>query len=323
MNKKKYILGNDGGGTNTIGCIFTSDGFTLNSFQTTGTNLNLYKNESISRIINLITKLCHSAKIDILEISAFGFGLAGISDINQREMFLKELDKFKITSNSLILSDAEAAFHLLCPTGVGLMVSIGTGIICLGRNENGKTYVVSGEGYKKDFGSSYWIGKTIIEKIIINEGILEIDSDLNEIYKLVLNNFKINNLNEVSKLFKNMPKTVSDIASLAKPIIELAKKENDVALSVIQEATRNVAEYILLLVSKLNYNSNDIVISGNGSLLKNPFYRKLINQSLEFDFRKIHWVFSDISPAYGAGMLAAAYKNINIPINKIVERIKN
>ena len=32
----------------------------------------------ISRIVNIITDLCNHAKIDILDISAFGFGLAGI-----------------------------------------------------------------------------------------------------------------------------------------------------------------------------------------------------------------------------------------------------
>ena len=49
----------------------------------------------------------------------------------------------------------------------------------------------------------------------------------------------------------------------------------------------------------------------------------MINQSLEFDLDKIHWVFSDISPAYGAGIMAGAYKKINVPINKIVEKLKN
>jgi len=321
--KEKYILGVDGGGTKTIGCIFSCNGTTINTLQTKGTNLHLYRNESISRIVDIVIDLCNGAKIDILDIAAFGFGLAGISDVNQREMFLKELDKLKITSNSLILSDAEAAFHLLCPAGVGLVVSIGTGIICLGRNEKNKTYVVSGEGYEKDLGSSYWIGKKIIEKIIINEGILQLDSNLKEIYNLIVKTFEINNLNEISEILNEGPKSVCKIASLAKPLIAISKSGNDIALSVLQEATRNVAEYILLLVDKLNYDNKEIVISGNGSLLKNLYYRNLLNQSLEFDFQNIHWIFSDISPAYGAGMMAAAYKNINVPIHKIAERIKN
>ena len=53
------------------------------------------------------------------------------------------------------------------------------------------------------------------------------------------------------------------------------------------------------------------------------FYRKLLEDSLQFDFKKIHWVSSSISPAYGAGILASNYKNINISINDIVKGLKN
>ena len=318
-----YILGIDGGATNTTGCIFTGEGDTVASIQTKGTNLNLYKSKSISRISKIIFDMCDNAKINITDISAFGFGLSGISDINQREMFMKELDKLKITSNSLILSDAEAAFHLLCPTGVGLMVSVGTGIICLGRNSQGNTYIVAGDGHEKDLGSSFWIGRKIIEHVIINESLFDVDIDLKEIYNIILQKFDINRLDELSILFEKKSEMVRKTASLAKCIVLLAEKGNDVALSVIHEATRHVAEYIMMLVDKLKYQNKDIVISANGSLMKNLFYRKLINESLEFDFNIIHWVHSDISPAYGAGLMAGAYKNINIPIRNIVERIKN
>ena len=42
----------------------------------------------------------------------------------------------KIGDKSLILSDTESAYQLLCPKGHGVLVSIGTGIVCMGRNEN-------------------------------------------------------------------------------------------------------------------------------------------------------------------------------------------
>ena len=80
-------------------------------------------NQSLDRAIKLVEAAASS----------------GVSDANYRELLLKELDKLNISNNSLIISDAESAFNLLCPTGNGLLISIGTGIICLGKNGN-KTF---------------------------------------------------------------------------------------------------------------------------------------------------------------------------------------
>ena len=322
MNQSDYILGIDGGGTNTKVCLFNSNGKTISELSGSGTNLSIYKELAINRLINLINEISEKSKISLSEISAFGFGLAGVSDDAQRELLLKELDRLDISSNSIILSDAEVAFHLLCPIGTGLLVAVGTGIICLGRNSKGETYKVAGDGYEKDIGSGFWIGKQSIDRVILNLGLINADSDINQIYELIMQTYKLNNIDDLHTVFEN-ENAVSNIASIAKEVIEFAEKGNDLALSIVQEATRNIGEYIISNLEKLNYKNKDLIFAGHGSVLRNPFFRKLVNQSLEFDVKNIHWVLSDISPAYSAGILAAATKNINISIEKIAKNIKN
>ena len=39
-------------------------------------------------------------------------------------------------------------------------------------------------------------------------------------------------------------------------------------------------------------NKNDVLISGHGSIIKNNFYRKLLNEALQFDLKNIKWIFS-------------------------------
>jgi len=322
LNKADYILGIDGGGTNTKMCLFNNAGETIFEIAGQGTNLSIYKELAISRLINLINDISEKAKVSLSEISAFGFGLAGVSNENQRELLLKELDRLDVSARSIILSDAEAAFHLLCPIGTGLLVSVGTGIICLGRNSKGETYKVAGNGYDQDIGSGFWIGKQALDRIILNLGLINADKDINEIYKLIMNTYKLKNIDDLHIVFED-ENSVSKIASIAEKIIEMAEQGNDQALSIIQEASRNIGEYIISILEKLNYTNNDFIFAGHGSVIKNSFFRKLLNQSLEFDFKNIHWVLSDISPAYSAGILAAATKNINISIEKIVKNIKN
>ena len=109
------------------------------------------------------------------------------------------------------------------------------------------------------------------------------------------------------------------IARLASSVIQLAEAGNKVALSVMQEATHAVANYITSLTDKLNYSENNIVLAGNGSVIRNDYFRASINDELRFQFSDIKWIFSAISPAYGAGLLAARLYNIDVSIIDILK----
>ena len=113
--------------------------------------------------------------------------------------------------------------------------------------------------------------------------------------------------------------SVRIIASLAVSIIKLAQTGNTVALSVVQEATHAVANYIISLTDELNYSKKHIVLAGNGSVIRNDFFRDSLNDELRFQFPDIKWIFSSISPAYGAGILAARLYGIDLQIGDILK----
>lgn len=315
-----YILGIDGGGTNTRGVIFNNEGKLLAELNDTGSNLYVYKENGVKIIINMVKDLAKQINIDTSDISALGFGLSGISDIHNRELLLKELDKNNLSKNSLILSDTEAAYQLLCPTGQGLLLSIGTGIICLAKNKNGKIFKLAGNGFDKgDIGSGYWIGKKIINKILFNQELLTVNDDIIEIHDYIKDKLNIENINLIEEAFSDQTELVYKTACISKKIINLAKNGNDIALSVLHEGTRHIGDYIIHLVDEMNFNKENIIIAGNGSIIKNDFYRSLIVDSLKFDFNNINWIFSDISCSFSAGILAAQGKNIDISLNKIIQ----
>ena len=66
-------------------------------------------------------------------------------------------------------------------------------------------------------------------------------------------------------------------------------------------------------------NESHIVLSGNGSIIRNDFFRKSLNDDLRFNFPDIKWTFSSISPAYGAGILAAKIHNVDIKVSDIIK----
>ena len=69
----------------------------------------------------------------------------------------------------------------------------------------------------------------------------------------------------------------------------------------------------------LNVNDGSIILAGNGSVIRNDFYRKTLNDALQFDFPNIKWTFSGISNAYGAGLLAGRLHDVDVKLSQIIE----
>ena len=323
MNSDRYILGIDGGGSSTIGYLFNEKGKTINKSSVAGTSLSLHGELSISRLIRLINFLCDQSNLSLNDVSAIGIGLAGVSDLNQKDMLLKKIEQLNILDKTKIYSDAEIAFNLMCPGDIGLLVCIGTGIICFGKESEGKKHIVAGEGHKDDIGSGYWLGHQAVKRTLLNQHLINDDKDLHDLYKIILKNTNSSDFSNLSEIFLNDKDSVSIIASIAKDLIYTAENGNDIALSILQEGSYQVGEYILHMLEKLKRDKKNVIISGHGSVLKNLFYRKLINQSLEFEISNLQWLFSDISPAYSAGIMSAKHNNIDISIEKIVENLND
>ena len=135
--------------------------------------------------------------------------------------------------------------------------------------------------------------------------------------------FKVETFRELYDYIENSDDIFTYLASFGEDVIDLAESGNDVALSITQEGTRYVSEYIKSIAEKMNIINSDVMLSINGSIIKNNFYRNLLEESLQYDFNKIHWISSVLSPAYGAGIMAGNYKNINFNLSYIIKGVRN
>ena len=320
MSEKKLILGIDGGGTKTLAILFDNTGKTIDELECQGSNLYVYGEDGIKRIVGLIKDLVENNKLSFDDIDSYGIGVAGISDLNQRESLLKEFDRENISHKTLVLSDAESAYKILCPSNEGILVNVGTGVICYGRDKEGKTYKTAGMGHDKgDVGSGYWLGKELFSRLVLNEALITIDKAIEEIFNSSKEYFEVNDLKSLYALFEEDKDIYRNLSLMSKITLNLAKNGNDVALSIVQEGTRYVGEYIISLADKLEYSNSNLLLSANGSVIKDEFYRKLLNDSLQFDFSNLNWVISDLSPAYGAGLLSAQFNSISLSVKDIID----
>ena len=315
-----YIIGVDGGASKTQGILFTEKGKTLASSREKGSNLALDAEAAADRIQKIISNLCSKATIPIENVDAIGLGLAGSSSQDGRDVVFGKMDTINLSQRTIIMNDAEAAYDLNCPGDFGILVTVGTGVICISKNSKGETIREAGKGHDQgDMGSGYWIGKQAISNLTLNETSVMGDRDLEEIMKVFLTHVDEKEFQPAMENLNGNEDAVFIIAGLAKSIIGLAERGNEIALSVVQEATHMVAEYILILTDKLEYNEDNIVLAGNGSVIRNDFFRNSLNEELRFNFPEIKWTFSSISTAYGAGILAARLYDVKVKVSDILK----
>ena len=319
-NDGYHIIGIDGGASKTRGILMTEKGETLATAFEKGTNLVVYGETAAERIIDIISNLCQTANISFDLVDAVGLGLAGASNLDGRDQVFKKLDALNLSKRTLISNDAEAAYEINCPGEFGILVTVGTGVICLSRNNQGNTVRVAGLGHDEgDIGSGYWMGKQAIYNLVLNESSVMGDKSLEEILDIFLQSINGDDFQTGLENIQNSEDAVQIIAQLAEPVIQLADVGNTVALSIVQEATHAVANYIITLTDELNYSENNIVLAGNGSVIRNDYFRSSINDELRFQFPDIKWTFSAISPAYGAGLMAARLYDIDVSISDILK----
>ena len=128
-------------------------------------------------------------------------------------------------------------------------------------------------------------------------------------------------MKQLYSLFEEEQTIYKNLSLIGKITLNLAKNGNDIALSIVQEGTRHVSEYIITLADTFGLMNSNLILSANGSIIKNDFYRRLLNESLQFEFKSIKWIISDLSPAYGAGLISAQYNQIDVSIKDITKNI--
>ncbi len=317
-----YILGVDGGASHSTGILIDDTGKTLAHVETGGMSISINKRSCPMKVVELAYELCKQANISAYDIDAIGLGMAGSSNEDGRDLIFREIEKEKLTRSTLITSDAEAAYEVTCPVIPGFLVSVGTGVICMARTEDGKIHRTAGIGHQQgDKGGGYWIGRQVLMAIAIGESHIYPIENFLQLKNLILDHFEETDFATAVEKITTGDDHIEKVASLAKPICKLAENGNEMALSVIQEATQYVGDYIVELAHKAGYKEKNIVLGGNGSLCKNNLYRKALNDALAFDFQKINWLFSKISPAYGGAMLAAKLIDLDIPLEKIAGQV--
>ena len=317
----KNILSLDAGASRIRAVIFNSLGVILGSIEKGfGANISINSEESIKRILNTISDILDNTNLNYDDIFHYSLGIAGISNEDARDLLFKQLEDKQIADITHLSSDVNPIFEMNCSDNSAILVSVGTGCICIGRDESNKIIKTFGAGLEDDPGSGFWMGKELIVNLSFSRNINHNEIEFQELLDMCLNHFSAEELNLAIDKIMQSEDRYRQIASLSTPLINVAEQGNELALSIVQQSSQYIAEAILLLVDQISYSGEELTIITNGSIMNNSFYMNSLADAIKFDFKKIKWLTPIISTAYYPGLLSCKILGLDVGVKDIVSR---
>jgi len=156
-NGMMYFLGVDGGGTKTAAILMDAQGNVLRTTRKGTGNIAVLDRGSVAQLIrSILQELLPEGDTENIRWATFAF--AGAGRPQEREAVTAIIRNTGIR-NFTVLSDAEILYYSVFGEEQGILISAGTGSICLVKGKDNQYHQIGGWGYLLgDEGSGFYIG---------------------------------------------------------------------------------------------------------------------------------------------------------------------
>lgn len=274
-----FYLGIDGGGTSTR-CVVGDELRVLGRAETGSSKVARVGAESArSALQSAIREACSAAQINPSMISKSCIGIAGASlpeVVESVRAWAAEILAGKIE----VVGDMLVALEAVFSGSAGVLVISGTGSICFGRNQQGKTARTGGGGpIVSDEGSGDWIGRMAAQHVSNAKP----GAALTE---AILKAWQLRTSAQIAERLNASPPP--DFAALFPAVLSAATDEDQAARGILTAAGRELAKLSAVLIPQLWSQPQRVRLAISGGVLQNS---TLVRQTLVTRLR------ADLEPA--------------------------
>lgn len=258
----ELVLGVDGGGTKTRALLADRSGRIVGRGSAGTSN---YLTAGFEAATSALRMAITAARQDAaypatLPVAAACFGLAGVgrpADIALIDAWLAE--QHFATSVSVV-NDAELVLAAGTPQGWGVALICGTGSICYGRSQDGRSARTGGWGHVLgDEGGGYDIA---VQALRLATQTADGRFDAPTILDMVLTHWHLSTPDQLVDCIYNPPRSRAEIATLAQPVIALAESGDTYAASILDHAASELARMIATVGRRLGIAQPAVALGG-------------------------------------------------------------
>ncbi len=266
-NSHNLFLGVDGGGTKTHVVLLDNKTSVISEgFSGASNPLRVGVEIAVSNIVKAVEAACDSANRSRGDIISATLGLAGVrrADLRQRvrDSFIKNLPVKQIE----ITTDAEIALYGVTLGKAGVVVISGTGSICYGKDENGKTATAGGWGpIAGDEGGGISIARRALQAIAkASDG----RGKLTKLSEAGTNYFRTSTPENLLVAIYSPQMDNAKIAGFARFVVETAQTGDEIALEILKEAGFELGLAAFAVLKKLKMDNRKVPVGCVGSIFK-------------------------------------------------------
>ncbi len=229
-----YFLGVDGGGTKTAAILMDEAGKVVRTTRKGPGNIAVLDRGSVAQLIrSIISELLPQKEVQQIRWATFAF--AGAGRPQEREGVTAIIRNTGIAHFS-VLSDAEILYYSIFGENPGILISAGTGSICLVKGQDNQYHQIGGWGYLLgDEGSGFYIGSKAIRKALHDA---ELGLPPSRLTEKLLAFYGIAQPKSLITVVYSSVNPVRLIASCARLVCELAEKGAPEAIEIVEDAAQ-------------------------------------------------------------------------------------
>ena len=256
------VLGIDGGGTRTRASIV--DGERTLAFAESGSIKRLRVGAAVAEqnLREVLAEVYKQAGVTGVRAASAGVASAAMPGVPE---WIKAVFAEFGVERSEVVGDEVIALDAAFRGGPGILQIAGTGTNCIGRAPDGGRESAGGWSSRLgDEGSGYWIGLHAVRRALHAYD----REETTRVLEVVGGIWGTESIEELVNLGDSTPGP--DFAALAPAISELAEKGDAVALDVLQQASADLVETVLLVRAKLRRKHNlteEVPVAWIGSVI--------------------------------------------------------
>lgn len=307
----KYLIGIDGGGTNSRLLAVGIDGSLIGECRGKSTNVDSNPQSVVLHNFKLlINAFCSKYNCSLDDCVGLCFGTAGVDSEASRRMMEQMLDSLDIACPRKVVNDAEVALYANTRGKPGIMLISGTGSIAYGINEKRQVWRAGGFDYLVgDEGSAYWVAKRGVSAALkAYDRTGDETCMLNDICKYL----HLNSVDEIVDFVYK--KNKSDLADLCRVVTEASRKSDAVAMRIMDEAADELVCMVRAVAETLNMGKKEYpLILGGGFLLHDRQLHQRVCERIASFLPQLKAEPMSVSAEWGAVYIAAELAGISFP----------
>lgn len=268
-----FVIGIDGGGTKTRVELRDGDNRLLRRLSFGAFNLNSIGEAAFRSLLQQVFSQCG----DMSQCGGICIGAAGISNPQVGKILTETLENMGYTGPRKLCGDQEIALRGAMDTP-GLAVIAGTGSICFGCSETGKTARSGGYGHIiDDCGSGYALGRDAL-----SASVRAVDGrgQGKKLCRRIFDFLQISSPEELVRFVHSPETQKSNIAALARLVLEEAEHGDETALEILHREAGELACMVMAVQQRLEMPDCPIALLGGLFESDNP-YRRIVENELK------------------------------------------